>query len=327
MKPICPNSNCSSHTLIRPNFSPIIRNGTFFRQSDSRKISRFYCKLCGRYFSRSTFHPAYFQKCRRITHPLRMLLASGVTQRRSALLLGVSRSTIERRFRYLGSMARGDFPKSLEHYKTRPLSEVEFDDLETHEHTKCKPLSVTLAVEPGTRKILGFQVSRMPAKGHLSKISVKKYGPRKDERSKGWSALFNEIKPLIQMNAVLRSDDNPHYPKYVRRHFPLATHETVKGGRGAITGQGELKKLKFDPIFSLNHTCAMFRANMNRLFRRTWSTTKTIQGLIDHISIYAAFHNEVLTKQPPGTSRLRGQLGINSLLPTPHQSTSLKPQR
>ncbi|MBU6155196.1 MAG: hypothetical protein KGP28_12905, partial [Bdellovibrionales bacterium] len=49
------------------------------------------------------------------------------------------------------------------------------------------------------------------------------------------------------------------------------------------------------PIFSLNHTCAMLRANLNRLFRRTWCTTKTIQGLIDHLSIYVAFHNRRLT--------------------------------
>jgi len=225
-----------------------------------------------------------------------MLLASGVTQRRSALLLGVARSTIERRFRYLGTLARKEFAESLELYRDKPLTEVEFDDLETHEHTKCKPLSVTLAVEPGSRKILGFQVSRMPAKGHLTKVALRKYGPRKDERSKGWNALFTDLKSIVQENAVIRSDDNPHYPKYVKKYFPLATHETIKGGRGAITGQGELKKLKFDPIFSLNHTCAMFRANMSRLFRRTWSTTKRVQGLIDHIAIYAVFHNQVLTQ-------------------------------
>jgi len=39
-----------------------------------------------------------------------------------------------------------------------------------------------------------------------------------------------------------------------------ATHRTVKGRRGSIAGQGELKKIGFDPLFSLNHTCAMLRA-------------------------------------------------------------------
>jgi hypothetical protein len=39
----------------------------------------------------------------------------------------------------------------------------------------------------------------------------------------------------------------------------------------------------------------MLRANLNRLFRRTWCVSKTLQGLIDHISIYMSYHNHVLT--------------------------------
>ncbi|RME16932.1 MAG: transposase, partial [Bdellovibrio sp.] len=80
----------------------------------------------------------------------------------------------------------------------------------------------------------------------------------------------------------------------VRAFFPKATHIQLKGQRGAITGQGELKKTAFDPLFSLNHTCAMFRANVNRLFRKTWCTTKKLQPLIDHLEIYMWYHNKVL---------------------------------
>jgi hypothetical protein len=184
----------------------------------------------------------------------------------------------------------------MNYYTHNPAIEIQFDDLETHEHTKCKPLSVALAVEAKTRKILGFQVSRMPAKGRLSKISLKKYGPRRDERARGWRDLLSSLKSYITPTASITTDDNPHYPKMVRLQFPKAIHVRVKGGRGSSTGQGELKKLKFDPLFSLNHTCAMLRANLNRLFRKTWCTTKTIKGLIDHLSIYVAFHNRRITR-------------------------------
>ena len=61
-----------------------------------------------------------------------------------------------------------------------------------------------------------------------------------------------------------------------------------------MTGQGELKKLRFDPLFALNHTCAMLRANINRLFRRTWCTTKKKECLEDHLAVYMDFHNRVL---------------------------------
>ena len=59
-------------------------------------------------------------------------------------------------------------------------------------------------------------------------------------------------------------------------------------------GQGELKKQGWDPIFNLNHTAAMFRANMSRLIRRTWCTTKKLSSLRDHLSLYTTYHNQTL---------------------------------
>jgi len=181
-----------------------------------------------------------------------------------------------------------------------PLSCVQFDDLETSEQTKCKPLSVALAVEPRDRKILSFQVSTMPAKGHLAEIAQRKYGLRPDHRKRGWSELFCSLQPIVCADAEFLSDQNPHYPRQLKRYFPRATHRTVEGRRGCTAGYGELKKIGFDPLFSLNHTCAMLRANLNRLLRRTWCTTKTRQGLIDHLSIYVRYHNQVLTSSSTG---------------------------
>lgn len=290
----CPNIDCPDLNASSPANDSLIRYGTYFRRSDSRRLGRYLCKACGKSFSKSTFRTDYFQKKRRLTPLLKRLLVSGVSQRRAALVLRVDRKTVVRRFRYLAEEARTKHAVSLEANPAK-LQSVQFDDLETSEHTKCKPLSVALAIEPKTRKILGFEVSQMPAKGQLAKISVKKYGYRKDERSIGWNKLFQSLKPIVTEDACFTSDENPHYPKHLKRHHPRCTHIQVPGGRGATTGQGELKKKAFDPMFSLNHTCAMLRANLNRLFRRTWCTTKTRQGLIDHLSLYVEFHNHFLT--------------------------------
>jgi hypothetical protein len=206
---------------------------------------------------------------------------------------------VVRKIRYLAAQERIKHRDFLEQrYLATPLTQVQFDDLETSEHTKCKPLSVTLAIDPIRRKILKFKVASMPAKGHLAKIAMKKYGFRPDERPKNWDQLMKEMIPFVQTHCLWKSDDNPHYPFHLKKHHPAADHQTVLGGRGAITGQGELKKLKFDPLFAINHTCAMLRANLNRLFRKTWCTTKNKQGLIDHLSIYMGYHNRVLTPEP-----------------------------
>jgi transposase-like protein len=292
----CPSVKCFPSVLSSPNPGEIIRHGYYFRKSDSRVIRRFYCKKCDCSFSYATLKTSYRQKKRRITAPLKKLLVSGVSQRRAALILGVDRKTVVRRFRFLASEARLNQAKWLKTYKKAPLQQIQFDDLETSEHSKCKPLSVTLAVDPIHRKILGFQVNKMPAKGLLARRAILKYGYRPDERHFGWDALLKGLIPITNKNTLFTSDDNPHYGRFVKMHHPHSLHFKVKGGRGSLGGQGELKKLKFDPIFSLNHTCAMLRANLNRLFRKTWCTTKNKQGLIDHLSLYVEFHNQVLTR-------------------------------
>jgi len=199
---------------------------------------------------------------------------------------------VVRKFLYLAGQALLNLEES--NARKSPATRIQFDDQETFEHTKCKPLSITLAVEYKTRRILGFEVSKMAANGHLAEISRKKYGKRPDERRAGRKKLFAKLKPLVEPTVLIESDQNPHYPEVVRAHFPNAVHKTHKGQRGSTTGQGELKKIRFDPLFSLNHTCAMTRANINRLFRKTWCTTKKPDRLFAHLCIYADFHNSTL---------------------------------
>lgn len=270
----------------------VVRRGYFWRKSDGRSIARYKCKLCKKGFSSGTHHPCYRQNKRHLNERLRRLLVSGVSQRQAARIMKISRHTVVRKFLFLAQQSQLFFEKSnLLH----PPSEViEFDDMETFEHTKLKPLSVTLAVEFKTRRFLGFTVSSMPAKGRLARLSVKKYGRRRDERRRGRLRLFAQIKPLVHECAVIKSDQNPFYPQDVKKCFPKAEHVAFKGQRGSTTGQGELKKVRFDPLFSLNHTCAMSRAHLNRLFRKTWCTTKKRERLFAHLMIYAHAHNQRL---------------------------------
>ena len=170
-----------------------------------------------------------------------------------------------------------------------------FDDLETIEHTKCKPVTVTLLVESETRKILGYSVARIPAKGHLAKIARKKYGVRADLSRKKRALLFRRMQPYISSKAEFHSDQHQDYPVQIKKYFPQASHFAYKRMEGRVAGQGELKKGGFDPLFAVNHTLAMLRANINRLIRKTWCTTKKLSALDNHLAIYVDFHNSVLT--------------------------------
>ena len=90
------------------------------------------------------------------------------------------------------------------------------------------------------------------------------------------------------------SDEYYLYPAIVAKYAKDAEHIRYKGGRGAVVGQGELKKLLRDPLFYINHSCAMLRDNLKRLSRRTWCTTKKLEQLQKHLDIYLWFHNEYI---------------------------------
>jgi transposase-like protein len=285
----CPQSRCACSSAE----SPFTRHGSFYRTSDSRTVYRWRCKNCKRTISRATSHPCFKQHKRRINYPLYRLLCSGVSLRRAARILGVNRTTVVRKFRFLAGQCRATHSEFLVQFERSKLDQVVFDEMESFEHTKFKPLSIVLAVTP-KREILFTEVARMPAKGLLAARSRKKYGYRKDDRPRALRAMFAALEKFTMPDALFKSDQNPSYPFYLRKIFPQARHKTTKGGRSAIVGQGELKKLGWDPIFCLNHTAAMFRANMNRLFRKTWCTTKTVRGLADHLALYTQYHNENL---------------------------------
>ena len=282
----CPNQLCAFPFLT-------IRDGTFRRADDSKIIQRFRCKTCGKRFSHSTFSDSYQQKKRRVNFPLLKLLASGVSQRRAAILLGIHRKTVERKFPLLAIRARILNEKHVRKFRVR-IFNMQMDDLITKENSKLKPLSVSIAVDEDRRLILGAEVSKIPAFGHLSHLAIKKYGYREDEHFAGLTRLFERITPLVSSEVQIKSDEHQRYPGFISAYLPKAKHLQFKSERGSVAGQGELKKVKFDPLFIVNHTCAMFRANVNRLIRKTWCTTKDPRRLKDHLDIFIYFYNQEL---------------------------------
>jgi transposase-like protein len=296
--PSCPREGCPSRVGNRES-GRVVRFGRFRRKCDGSRILRFRCLRCRRTFSSATFKPEFGQHKRRINSSVMRLLDSGVSQRRCARLLQVQRKTIVRKFRFMATQARIQHRQWIQDWLKggRPLvEEVQMDELESFEHTKCKPLSIGILVEPKSRKILGLTVSSMPAKGLLVEKARKKYGPRKDERIQGLRHLLEDAQSCLHPRSLeIRSDSHPFYPGIIRSLLPQANHIREIGRKSSLGGQGELKKIGFDPLFSLNHTAAMIRANVNRMFRKTWCTTKKLEALQDHLWLYTVFHNTVLT--------------------------------
>lgn len=282
--------------------SSVVRHGHYLRKDDGKRVSRYRCLRCRRTFSSACFFPNYRQKKRSLNRDVYQLLCSAVSQRRIARLLQITRNTVVRKFLFLATLAQRERLEALEHQAlstagAEKILHVQFDEMRSSIWSKCLPVSIPLAVS-NQRRILGFRVAEIPANGPLAEISRRKYGPRKDERNEKAKELLTEIAAHLSEEVTFVTDQDPKYPGWIRTHFPRATHHREKSRRACVAGQGELKEGGFDPLFVLNHTCAMFRANVNRLLRRTWCTSKLKSRLEAHLELYVQYHNQVLLPNP-----------------------------
>ncbi len=273
------------------------KDGFFFRRDDSRKIQRFKCAHCLKKYSAASSTLEYKQKKRRMNRIIRNELSSGISLRRCARNLSLHRTTIARKLDYLAKKARLSHTEFLASIQKESVTYVQFDDLITSIHTKLKPLAISVVIDAKNRLILGAKVSEVPAFGHLAKTSRKKYGKRKNEHPENLENLLEYLRPVISPYALFRTDEHKRYPEIIARLFRNAHHEAYPSIRASVAGFGELKTKKYDPIFMINHTLAMFRANINRLFRRTWCTTKSVDQLQNHVDIFIEYFNEMIIEK------------------------------
>ena len=180
--------------------------------------------------------------------------------------------------------------------------ELFFDESETIEHTKCKPLSIVLVTNE-KYKILSMKVAVMPAKGKLAAISRKKYGWRPNERNQKILEAFAEVKAhLHSMPSIIKSDLYPSYGSLVKASFPGIPHVQFLGKDKKKKHQERLHELRqkreYDPLFAVNHAAAMIRDRIKRLVRRSWCTTKRVENLQLHLDLYVLDNLGLLNIRP-----------------------------
>ena len=276
------------------NTQSIKKRGFYYKRSTrSVKIQRYQCHNCQKSFSDQTGKLSYRDKKPHLNQAIYRIICSGVSQTRSAVILNTTRVTVASKICKLARFARRDHRRWQIQQTT--AKEIQFDEMETFEHSKCKPISIALAVNKKDRAIIAAIPATMPAKGRLAKISRKKYGHRPDKRKFALRKLMEEIRLTYpHIETCIRTDNKSAYKTYTKIFFPSVPHLPTKGKRGCVVGQGELKATSYDPIFNLNHNCAMFRDNLKTLTRKTWCTVKKTCRFFDLLDLYIHFHNQFI---------------------------------
>ena len=217
---------------------------------------------------------------------LQKLLTDGNSIRACARFLGMTYKNTFNKFLWLTAQAQAT------RERLRFSAEcIVFDELETIHHTKCKPLSIAIAVNE-KYQILSLQVAEMPAKGRLARFSRRKYGPRKDDRDQVMGQTLRSLQERLMMTPTrILSDAKASYRKHVVANFPMVSYETHNRSmkeRHRERLHEKMQKQKFDPLFAVNQRCAKLRSDIRRLTRRSWCTTKKPENLQRHLDLYIA---------------------------------------
>lgn len=274
-RPTCPNPACENHQAPAPGFYR--KKGYRRPKHNHQPVPRYQCKACGRKFCATRVKPIAGQHRPELNRRLLELAVSGVSGRRMAQLLGCSRDTVLRKVEHLASQAREHHARRLGEVRT---SFVMMDELETFTHARWKQVSVPVVVRPKTGEILAFGVARIPssmAKG----IQFNRWVV--NERPQVVPRVLATVAPCLKPGAALATDGDGSYPKWVGRALPGVRHKRQKTPIG---------NTDYDPLFAVNVLFAKMRNDLARLGRKTWTTTKTMEGLENHLWLYVAWVNK-----------------------------------
>lgn len=275
----CPNSNCENNQ--NPSKKFYIKKGFYKTKYNHQPVPRYQCKSCGKKFSSHTFRDTFKQHRPDINITVFELYSERMSLRAISDHLRVNIKTVVRKLEYLAVKSRIKHQQVIESGGIK-TSYVQFDEMETFEHTKLKPISIAVAIRAKTREIIGLQVAEMNCKGHTAELSRSIYGWRNDTRKEACQSVMELVKKCSKESLTVATDGKRAYPNAINEVIPHANVESKKRSS---------KKGGYDTLFSLNKVCANLRKDISRLARKTMITTKNKNKLQMHLDIYIAFNN------------------------------------
>ena len=272
----CPNKKCKAKGK-----DFFVKSGYFTTKYNHQPAPRYKCLKCGCVFSSHSKRAVRGQKKPHINKHIFKWVCSGVPINRIAANLEINKITVMKKIAWLANEARKEHEKAIE-AGTLSTGYAQFDELETFEHSRLKPLSIAVAVRPKTGQILGVDIATMNAKGTQAAKSRELYGLREDTRDEATLNVLKMVARVARKDFTLGCDGKPSYPKLIKRAIPHAN----------IQAQVFDENAELDPLFGINHLFAAMRADLAPLARRSWNTTKKPQALLDLLWVYVAWVNQ-----------------------------------
>ena len=246
-----------------------------FMKTKRGKTQVYKCKDCNKKFTRRNESINYRHRKQHFRERITKLYCERMSLRGIARVLGINYKTVVRYFRENAGeahkankkrIAKGDFVTSF----------VQFDQLETYEHTKRKPVGIQISVRCKTKEIISARVGYIPIRAlTVSKAYSTEWNSKiTDSRIR---EMLLRTKTVLNKKGALISCDRENQQVNLLKKLCTEPHITV------APSSSENKII--DRVFR------RMRQDISRLGRKTLSTTKDISELQKHLDLYTDYHN------------------------------------
>lgn len=252
----------------------LISKGSY--QTKRGSVNRLQCKACGLNQSKRTGTENHRKRKQHLKDKITTLYCEGMSMRAIARALKINRKTVNRYFLENSKTAR---TRNLKRLQTGQIvtTYVQFDELETFEHTKKKPLGVEASIRAKTGEIISMKVGTIHVKGlTVSKEYIKTWNSQTNRRYAIADMLFETQHAMKKDYAMIACDNSPQPVKIAKDIF----------GDGRVQVLNSSQKNK-----RIDLTFLKLRQDISRLRRRTLATTKNRDRLQNHLDLYTDYHN------------------------------------
>jgi len=304
--PHCPNSACVFHKRGNGIWS-YCRAGFYVRPGDGRRVQRFRCDTCRRYFSTQTFSASYWLRRPDLLRPVFWRLVGCSGFRQIAREFGVSPETVGRLSARLGRHCLLYFQRE----RPRTIGEpVALDSFQSFEYSQDHPTLFHFVTGKSSHFTYGFTDTELRRGGRMTRAQRRRRDRiarelgRPDPRSteKEVEAVLRIVAPSAQP-LVVHSDEHPSYPRALRSVTHLQVIHRTISSRAARTA--------LNPLFPVNLLDLLIRHSGANHKRETIAFSKRRQGACDRHWIFLVWRNWIKSfseKERDGSPAMR--LGI-----------------
>ncbi|MFN0241788.1 MAG: hypothetical protein ACKVWV_02765 [Planctomycetota bacterium] len=167
------------------------------------------------------------------------------------------------------------------------------DELETFEHSRrLQPLTVPILIERESGFVLHAESASLPCRGRLrARLRARKmqrelaFGKRRSGSRVAVGNCLSVLEAFVPVGGPLQvcTDFKASYRAQLLRRFgDRVLHQRVSS---------KSRRDTHNPLFMINHTCALLRDGLSRLVRRNWGHSKRRAWLDRHLWIWIAYRN------------------------------------